>query len=118
MKALDLHNCEIGAITSKPDHSVAFRVLTPELRVSESGELMQWHGRACRVTILPNDTTDYELTEVTTERGDKTPSQRWRGVLFIAWKQGVDKRDNESFDAFYCRQYEKLLDFWKAKLTD
>lgn len=117
MDAIKLENCVIGTVSSKEDGSVAFRVNTAELRGSERGVIMEFHGKACVVAIFPHE-GEFNTVEVKTERGDKTPSQRWRGVLFVAWKQGVDKRDNESFDAFYCRQYEKLLDFWKAKLTD
>lgn len=116
MKSIDLHNCTLGTVSSKEDGSVTFRVMTAELRGSEKSSVMDFHGKACRVAIFPHDTQIEETITVTTEKDAKTPSQRMRGVWFIAWKQGVDKREGETFDAFYIRQYEKLLDFWKAKL--
>jgi hypothetical protein len=39
-------------------------------------------------------------------------------VLFVAWQQGVDRREAEEFDEFYRRQYEQIIDSWKAKLKD
>lgn len=116
MPSIDIHNCLMGAITSRVDHSVAFRVITPELRASESGALMGLHGCSVRVVLFPHD-KEIEEVSIKTEREQKSNSARFRAVLFVAWKEGAyDKREGESFDAFYDRQYDKMITFWKEKL--
>lgn len=117
MNSIDLFNCVIGTVSSREDGSVTFRVTTAELRGSEKSAVMDFHGKAARVAVFPQDGQIEDAITVTTERENKTPSQRMRGVWFIAWKQGIDKRDNETFDQFYNRQYDRLIEGWKAKLN-
>lgn len=117
MKAIQLVNATIGTVSSKEDGSVAFRVNTAELRGSEKGLVMEFHGRACQVTIEPHEGVPDEVVTVTTEREQKSQSSRFRSVLFVAWKQKAhDFREGEAFEQFYSRQYDKMIDFWKGKL--
>ena len=113
LKALHIVNCEMGSVTSRADYSVKFSVVTPELRASESGELIRLHGKAVSVLITPLDGADAELVEVTTEAERKTPSQRLRACLHVWWQQ-LGK--NGSFSHFYDDQMEKLITFVKTKL--
>ena len=46
----------------------------------------------------------------------KTPSQRLRGVLFIYFKEQQKKGLKETFDTFYARHIEKLIEYVKAKI--
>lgn len=114
MPSLDIQNCEMGTIASRADHSVAFRVITPELRPSEAGALMAWHGRACRVTIHPHEGEPDEVISVKTEMDRKTPSQRMRGVLFLIWK--AEGQPGSRFDPWYEDRMEQLIEKLKAKL--
>jgi hypothetical protein len=113
MTSLDILNCEIGAVTSKLDHSLTFRVNTPEMLPSAAGELLQWHGRAARVCIFPHEGEAGNVIEVKTERNDKTPSRRLHSILFLIFKQRGSEGD---FDSFYKREMEKLIEHYKAKL--
>lgn len=112
---IDIAHAEIGTVSSRQDGSVAFRVLTPELRPSEAGVVMSWHGKACRVTITPDEGEPEELVSVETERETKTPSQRLRGVLYIMWKE---QERTEAFPSFYERQMEKFIAMVKKKLPE
>jgi hypothetical protein len=112
LTGLEIVNCEIGTIRSRKDHSVVFSVETPELRVSESGQLMQWHGRACTVRITPHDTPPLEMVRVDTERATKTPSQRLRNCLFVLWQQNPVGTFNEFYDKrleFYINEVKSEL---------
>jgi hypothetical protein len=62
LKALHIVNCEMGSITSRADYSVKFSVVTPELRASESGELIRLHGKAVSVLITPLDGADADVS--------------------------------------------------------
>ncbi len=47
-------------------------------------------------------------------KGDKTPSQRLRAVLYVLWEQqGIQ----EDFEAYYRRQVERIIDSIKTKLN-
>lgn len=117
VKTLDILNCAIGTVSSREDGSVAFRVITPELRASEKGEVMAYHGRACRVVIAPHEGESDETVTVETEREVKTASQRMRGVLFLVWKKTTQPGDTD-FNSYYERQMEMMIDKWKSKLED
>lgn len=113
MKGIDLLNAEVGTVSSRPDGSVAFRVITGELRPSEAGAVLQYHGKACRVTILPHDSVPEEVVSVDTEREGKSPSARLRAVLFVLWKHEGEQGD---FEDFYRKRVNLLIDKIKAKL--
>lgn len=113
MNAIELANAEIGTVSSRQDGSVAFRVITAELRPSEAGLVLQYHGKACSVTIKPHEGTPEEFVKVATEREQKTPSQRMHSVLFLLWKHEGEQGD---FHAWYAQRMEKLIDQIKSKL--
>jgi hypothetical protein len=115
MKAIDIHHATIGTVSSRTDGSIAFRVNTPELRASEAGAVMGWHGKACRVTILPDEGEPDEVLAVETERETKTPSQRLRAILYVTWKEEERK---ESFPSFYEKEMEKVIGHYKKRLPD
>lgn len=113
MTAIELLHAEIGTVSSRQDGSVAFRVLTPELRPSEAGAIMSYHGKACSVFIKPTETPADEIVRVDTERDDKTPSERLRAVIFVSWTQNGKPGD---FAAYYAVKMERLIDHIKSKL--
>ena len=47
-------------------------------------------------------------------KGDKTPSQRLRAVLYVLWEQ---TKPQEEFEPYYRRQIEKIIDSVKSKLS-
>lgn len=114
LTGLEIVNCEIGTIRSRKDHSVVFSVETPELRVSESGQLMQWHGRACTVRITPHDTPPLEMVRVDTQRTVKSPSQRLRSVHFLIWRQNPVG----DFEQWHAARMEKIINEAKQELPD
>ena len=114
MDSIDLHNCGIGTVSSREDGSVKLSIVTAELRPSEAGLLMQYHGKAARVLIAPHGDTAGAVVQVATERGQKTPSQRLHAVLFLLFKQSGGEGD---FETFYRREMEKYIDHVKAKLN-
>lgn len=48
-------------------------------------------------------------------RGEKTPSQRLRAVLYVWWEQ--QGKQGGDFEFFYRQHMEKLIDHIKEKLT-
>lgn len=114
MQAIIIDHAEIGTVSSRADGSIAFRVITPELRPSEAGAVCGWHGKACRVTITPDeDAVPDDAIEVRTERDMKTPGQRLRAVLYVLWKEEERK---EPFEDYYKRSIEFAIDHFKKRL--
>lgn len=113
MNAIQLVNAAIGTVSSREDGSVAFRVISAELRPSEKGLVMEFHGKACKVTIEPHEGVPDEVVTVNTERnGEKTPSQRLRGIIFIHWEQTGREGD---FETFYRQRMSVIADGYKLK---
>lgn len=112
--ALEIVNCEIGTVRSRKDHSTVFSVETPELRISESGQLMQWHGRACTITISPHDQPPVEVVRVDTERKVKSQSERLYAVLYVLWKQN----QVGEFETFRRMRMESIIEDVKRELPD
>lgn len=113
MNAIQLVNAEIGTVSSRQDGSVCFRVISAELRPSEAGLVLQYHGKACKVTIQPHEGAPDSLITVTTERESKSPSQRIRAVLFILWKQDGQPG---TFDAWYENRMNLIIEKLKEKI--
>lgn len=112
MNAIQLDNATIGTVSSREDGSVAFRVITAELRPSEKGLVMDFHGRACKVIIALHEGEAEELVTVTTERGEKTPAQRLHGVLYVHWTQEGKPGD---FETFYRQKMGLIIEGYKSK---
>ena len=114
LAAIHILHAEIGTVSSRPDGSAAFRVLTPELRAAEAGALMGWHGKTCSVLVKPQADPADELIEVQAERGDKrTPSQRLRSALFVLWKA---RNEGGEFAPFYNAKMNQLIDLVTSKI--
>lgn len=115
MNAIELVNAEIGTVSSRQDGSVAFRVITAELRPSEAGLVLQYHGKACCVTVRPHEGVPEETVKVDTERAIKSPGARLRAVIFLCWK---NEGEQGQFDAYYAAKLEKMIEHFKDKLPD
>lgn len=113
MKAVEIKHCQVGATTSRADGSVKVSFITPELRPSEAGALLTLHGKNCCISIVPEDVVPEEVVKVDTARGEKTPSQRFRAVLFLLWRQ---EGEQDTFDNYYVRHLNRLTESVKAKL--
>jgi len=113
MKGIELVNAEIGTVSSRQDGSVAFRVITGELRPSEAGLVLQYHGKACKVTILPHEGAPEETVTVDTERRIKSKGERLRGVHWLVWQRQGCKGD---FEAWYNACFESIMSGLKEQL--
>lgn len=113
MKAIELVNATIGTVSSREDGSVAFRVITAELRPSEKGIVMDFHGRACSVTIAPHEGVAEETVKVSTERGEKTPGQRLRDIIFVHF--GQEGKPGGDFETFYRQKMALISAGYKSK---
>jgi len=117
LRAIDIKHCEVGTVSSLKDGSVKFTVYTCELRPSESGALMQLHGKACQVALLPENVDEFETVEVLTEREGKTQSERLYATLFVVWKSDP-KHQEVPFNLWRERKMEAIIDYAKKQIKE
>ncbi len=113
MKAIEILHCQTGAVTSRSDGGVTIKFITPELRPSEAGALIQLHGKNVCVSIVPEDVAPDEVVKVSTPLEQKTASQRLRGVIYCLYSQ---QKPAGPFQPFYEEEMEKFIAHVKAKL--
>lgn len=114
MKALSLEMILTSAST-RSDGSLGLRFSTPELGSSEKTTVFELLNQNLKVLIQPTSEAPESLVEVKSSLGFKTPGQRLRAVLFIAFQQ--QKPPDQTFDEFYVRYMEQVIDRVKASLT-
>lgn len=107
----------ITKITTMADRGLRLQVDTQEITDAElKKQIFDLHDKLgffffseAPITEVPLD----DLPEIKVEEGEKTPSQRLRNILFVLWEQ---KKIKESFDIFYRKQIEKLIEKIKEQL--
>lgn len=107
---------QLTGFSSRVDGSLGFRGVTPEMNSEEKVSLMELQGLLVEALFIPKDEKDAELVEVKGEMDVKTPSQRLRSVLFCLFKEHQKKGIKETFDTFYARYMERLIELVKTKL--
>lgn len=107
---------QLTGFSSRADGSLGFRGCTQELSVEEKITIMQLQGLLVEALFIPKEEKDPELVEAKGGMELKTPSQRLRSCLFLLFKQEQKKGLKETFDTFYPRYMEKLIEYCKAKL--
>jgi hypothetical protein len=109
---------EIGSIRTMKDGSVSLTVCTPELSEGQAGEIFGLRNKVAFCYISPREIKDNDkkiLDSLDPELKGKTPGQRLRNVLFVAWQQSPDGyKDSESY---YKAKMESIINSIKAELN-
>lgn len=101
----------IEKVQTLVDGGVKLSVTTQELAESEMTQLFKLKGKAGWFlfkdqAIKEQETKD--LPEIEPEfKGEKSPSQRLRNIIYVYWKQQGAKGDK---DAFYKRQMNRQIE--------
>lgn len=112
MKAIVVQSI-FTSFASKADKSLSFRGTTPELSSAEKCALMDFQGLNVRLLIEPMDYPSDGKMEVKSLLETKTPSERLRAVLFVAWKQEGEKG---VFADYYRTKMEHFINDVKSNL--
>jgi len=108
---------QIQAIRTLVDGGVKLDIITQELEPSEATILFSLKGKQGWFMFQENPFNEEDIKDVpeikTEFKGDKTPSQRLRNVIWRYWEQQGSKG---SFDDFYKRQVEILINRIKELL--
>ena len=99
----------INSIRSRKDGSLGFSAETPELSVPEKIDFMNLQGNEIKALLEPLEGST-GLTEVKTEIGQKSQSQRLRGIIYVYLKS---KGKESEADKVYFNEMERLIDKYK-----
>ena len=112
MKAI---TCDVilTSASTRADGSLGLRFSTPELKAEEKTVFFELLNQSLKMLLQPKDGEPAELKEVKREFECKTPGQRLRAVLFVAWKQAKEPGD---FEDYYKSKMDFFLDDVKANL--
>lgn len=98
------------------DGSVALSFESRELSAEETHIILSMRNTEGWVCYAENE-NDIQIPDEDAEVDEKTPSERLRNVLYVLYKQKIDKGTYVgTFNAFRREKMEKLIDLIKAKL--
>jgi len=102
-------------ITSRADRSYKIEFETRELAGGDATKLMEQIHQEGWLLFSPNEIQELDLPKEKADSmvGEKTPSQRLRGIIFVTWQNNGSKG---SFEDFYHRAMERIIDKFKERL--
>lgn len=113
----------IDGVTAKKDRTLSIRLGTQELTTDDTAHIFDMMGKQIWIGIGETLIQALEVPEVLPEmKGDKSPSQRLRGILYKAWEQKMSGKKikdptYQTFPKFYEDYMFKLCESIKDKLT-
>ena len=107
----------IEKISSRADNTWAITFGTQELNEDQAKYLIKLNRKLGWLLFKASPLAEADIIDIpesTPEfKGDKSPSQRLRGVLYVLWEQ---KKTTKTFDEFYRQRMEAIISWAKEKL--
>ena len=109
---------QVRSITTLVDGSLKFQIITQEVNSETVGKLFDYRNVQGWMVIKPARISKEDIVNIPNEvkefKTDKTTSQRLRAVIFLVWKNTTSQK--ETFDDFYKRHIETIIQQYKEKL--
>jgi Ribonuclease G/E len=110
----------IEGVSTRVDNTIKITLGTQELGADSLARIFRLRGKAGLVLISTGEVSQdqidlVEKSSVDFELGNKTKSQRLRGVLYRLW-ESLGARDD--FDAFYNAKMNKLIEHFKQQIDE
>lgn len=107
----------IESINSRVDGTWSIKVGTQELNEDNTKAIIRLNRKLGYFLFKETPLKEADYLDIPESRpefaGDKTPSQRLRGVLFVLWQQ---TKPTKTFDEFYRIRMEAIITWVKEKL--
>lgn len=108
-------SAQVDGVTAKKDKTLSLKLGTQELTSEETSYIFDLMNKQIWIGMAETALESLDVPEVMPEmHGDKTPSQRLRGLLYVLWENKTDKK--RTFPQFYEDYMFKLCEQLKAKL--
>lgn len=100
------------------DGGVSLRFHTGELQTKEKTDISSFYQQFGWLLFAPQEHSedDLDLEAIRKDTGGKSPSQRLRAVLYIAYQQ--NKETDITFEQFYAQKMELFINRVKVELDD
>lgn len=108
-------------LSFRKDGSVKLSFETPELSAEEIHFLLGQRNTSGNLLYSPFEITEDDVKDLPTvsDLEQKTPSQRLRSVLYILYKQAIDKGTFVGeFQGYYNENMERIIQKLKDKIDD
>lgn len=117
MRAIQVPATLEGVSTLK-DGGVSVRLHTQELNAGEKSTMFDHQGKFGWFLFAEQefDENELELEQIRKDTGGKTPSQRLRSVLYIAYQQSGQQ--DKTFEQYYSQQMERFISRVKGALDE
>ena len=109
-------NLEIGSVSTLQDKSCKVVCYTPELPPEAMTELFTLQKEGLCAAVFQGAKNEKTVDALGIPSEGKTPSQRLRAVLYVWWEQKY--QGTISFDDFYKKHIEKIIEGVKIKLEE
>lgn len=117
MEEILKYPAELVKVESKANNALKLVFATQEaLNPQDAGILLSNMNKLGWLIFSPTQAiTEVEIPKEHVEfKGDKTPSQRLRAVIYVYWEENTDKKI--PFDSFYSDYVNKIIENIKTKL--
>ena len=108
----------VSTIRSLKDGSVSVCLETQELSPMKAGEIFSLRKKVVMAYFSEKETIPQkeldQVDSINPDLGGKTPSQRLRNVLYVAFEQNHE--GYKDFDSYYRGVMEKIIEHYKSKL--
>lgn len=106
----------LEGVSSLKDGSLSLRFYTNELSPEEKVTVFNLVQEFGWLLFAPQERSvdEIELENIRKDTGGKTPSQRLRAVLYIAYQQSG--RNDLTFEQYYAQRMEALISGIKSRL--
>ena len=108
----------INKVETLVDRTLKMTINTPELGSEDMAKLFGYRNMEGWLIFKPTKIEESDIAKIPEEvkefKTDKTPSQRLRNVIYMVWKNNTNRK--ESFNDFYQRHIEKIINQYKEKL--
>lgn len=106
----------LEGVSLRKDGGVSLRFTTQELSVGEISTINEFFQKFGWLLFSDNSDQVAPKETINKDLGGKTPSQRLRAVLYILYQQSG--QSELTFDEFYSRRMEQMIDHVKGKLAE
>jgi len=107
----------IESINSRVDGTWSVKIGTQELNEESARTILKLHRKLGYFLFKETPMVEADLVDIPESapefKGDKTPGQRLRGILYVLWEQ---TKPTKTFDEFYRMKMEQLIQWAKEKL--
>lgn len=107
----------IEQVATRADRTLKIVLGCQEMSPNDGGQILSLVHQLATVYISPSEISSKEIAQVDLvepEFSGKTPSQRLRNTLFVAFTQNPD--GFKSFDEYYRNKMEAMIEHFKSKL--